>query len=46
MATALKRKGVEAEVLTIEGAGHGIYPSITSQARGAILEFFGKHLKP
>ena len=46
MANILKAKNVEAEVLALEGAGHAIFPSITPRARDAIVEWFGKKLKP
>jgi acetyl esterase/lipase len=43
---ALKKHQVEAELLSLEGAGHAIFPSITPRAKEAILEWFGKKLKP
>jgi acetyl esterase/lipase len=46
MAEALKKSGVEAEVLVIPGGGHAIFPSITPSARNACLDFFTRHLKP
>ncbi|MGQ0633621.1 MAG: alpha/beta fold hydrolase [Planctomycetaceae bacterium] len=46
MAEALKKNGVETDVLALEGAGHGIFPSITPKATAGILDWFEKNLKP
>jgi dipeptidyl aminopeptidase/acylaminoacyl peptidase len=46
MADALKKAGAEAEVLTLKGQSHGIFPAITPKARDATLEFLDAHLKP
>jgi acetyl esterase/lipase len=42
----LKASAVEAELLTIEGAGHGFKGADAQKAEAALLEFFDKHLKP
>jgi acetyl esterase/lipase len=42
----LQSSGVEAELLTIEGAGHGFKGADAEKAQQAMLEFFAKHLKP
>ena len=46
MAEQMKKSGVEGEVLMLPGAGHAIFPSITPQARDALIAFFVRHLKP
>ena len=42
----LKAAGVEAELLTMEGAGHGFGGAVAKQADEAMFAFFDKHLKP
>ncbi len=42
----LKASAVEAELLTLEGAGHGFKGADAQKAEAALLEFFDKHLKP
>ncbi len=42
----LKASAVEAELLTIDGAGHGFKGADAERAEKALLEFFEKHLKP
>jgi acetyl esterase/lipase len=46
MADALTKAGVESRVITIKGAGHGIFPDGSPPAREAAIEFLGRHLKP
>jgi len=46
MVDKLKASAVEAELLTLEGAGHGFKGADAEKAEKALLEFFGKHLKP
>ena len=41
----LKAAGVEAELLTMEGAGHGFGGEDAKRAEAAMLAFFDKHLK-
>jgi len=41
----LKSAGVEAELLTLEGAGHGFKGKDADTAEKAMIEFFDKHLK-
>jgi len=41
----LKASGVEAELLTLEGAGHGFKGKDVQTAEKAMIEFFEKHLK-
>jgi acetyl esterase/lipase len=41
----LKAAGVEAELLTLEGAGHGFKGKDAETAEKALIEFFDKHLK-
>ena len=41
----LKAVGVEAELLTIEGAGHGFKGKDAELADKALVAFFDKHLK-
>jgi acetyl esterase/lipase len=41
----LKAAEVEAELLTLEGAGHGFKGADAERAEKAMLEFFDKHLK-
>jgi acetyl esterase/lipase len=41
----LKSAGVEAELLTLEGAGHGFQGKDAETAEKAMLGFFAKHLK-
>jgi acetyl esterase/lipase len=40
----LKAAGVEAELLTVEGAGHGFRGKDAERAEDAMLAFFAKHL--
>jgi acetyl esterase/lipase/sugar lactone lactonase YvrE len=42
----LKAAGVEAELLTIEGAGHGFKGDDAKKAEAAMIAFFDRHLKP
>ena len=42
----LKACGVEVELLTLEGAGHGFKGADADKAQTALLAFFAKHLKP
>ncbi len=42
----LKACGVEADLLTLEGAGHGFKGADAEKAQEALLVFFAKHLKP
>ncbi len=42
----LKASAVEAELLTMEGAGHGFKGADADKAEAALIEFFDKHLKP
>lgn len=42
----LKASGVEAELLTIQGAGHGFKGDDAKKADDALFAFFDKHLKP
>ena len=46
MIDRLKACGVEAELLTMQGAGHGFKGADEDKAEAAMVEFFGKHLKP
>jgi acetyl esterase/lipase len=47
MVDKLKASAVEAELLSIQGAGHGFKkPEDAARAEKALLEFFDKHLKP
>ena len=41
----LKAAGVEAELLTLEGAGHGFKGKDAETAEKAMIAFFDKHLK-
>jgi dipeptidyl aminopeptidase/acylaminoacyl peptidase len=41
----LKAAGVEAELLTLQGAGHGFKGADAEHAEKAMLAFFAKHLK-
>lgn len=41
----LKAAGVEAELLTLEGAGHGFKGADAEKAEQAMIAFFDKHLK-
>lgn len=41
----LKASAVEAELLTIEGAGHGFRGADAERADAAMIDFFDKHLK-
>jgi acetyl esterase/lipase len=41
----LKASAVEAELLKLEGAGHGFKGADAEKAQGALLEFFDKHLR-
>jgi acetyl esterase/lipase len=42
----LKAAGVDAELLTMEGAGHGFGGEVAKRADEAMFAFFDKHLKP
>ena len=42
----LKACAVEAELLRMEGAGHGFKGPDLEKAQAALLEFFARHLKP
>ena len=42
----LKAAGVEAELLTLEGAGHGFSGDNAKKADEALFAFFDRHLKP
>jgi acetyl esterase/lipase len=46
MADRLKASGVEVQLLTLQGAGHGFKGDHATQAEQAMLAFFAKHLKP
>ncbi len=46
MVAALQEHGVEARLHVIRGAGHGIFPGQTPEARDALLDFFDSRLKP
>jgi dipeptidyl aminopeptidase/acylaminoacyl peptidase len=41
----LKAAGVEAELLTLEGAGHGFKGPDAEKAEKAMFSFFAKHLR-
>ncbi len=41
----LKAAGVEAELMTLEGAGHGFGGEDAKKADAAMFAFFDKHLK-
>ena len=41
----LKASAVEAELLSMEGAGHGFKGEQAQQAEKAMLAFFDRHLK-
>jgi dipeptidyl aminopeptidase/acylaminoacyl peptidase len=43
---ALKKAGVDVHLETYEGAGHGGPAFFSPTARGMMLQFFNKHLKP
>ncbi len=45
MVDRLKAAGVEAELLTLEGAGHGFQGEDAARAEKAMFAFFAKHLK-
>ena len=45
MIDRLKACGVEAELLTLEGAGHGFKGKDAETAEKAMFAFFDKHLK-
>ena len=45
MADRLKASGVEVELLTLQGAGHGFKGDDVAKAEQAMLAFFAKHLK-
>jgi acetyl esterase/lipase len=45
MVDKLKASGVEAELLTIQGAGHGFKGADAEKAEKALIEFFDAHLK-
>ena len=42
----LRAAEVEAELLTLEGAGHGFKGADAERARAAMLDYFEKHLQP
>lgn len=46
MVDRLKSCAIEAELLTLEGAGHGFKGAELEKADAALLAFFNKHLKP
>jgi acetyl esterase/lipase len=46
MVDRLKSCGVEAELLSMEGAGHGFKGADADKAQQALLDFFAKHLHP
>jgi acetyl esterase/lipase len=46
MVDRLKASAVEAELLTLEGAGHGFKGADAEKAEAALLAFFAQHLKP
>jgi len=46
MRDRLQACGVEVELRTFEGAGHGFKGADAEQAERAMIEFFEKHLKP
>ena len=46
MVDRLKASAVEAELLAIEGAGHGFKGADAAKADAAMLAFFDRHLKP
>ncbi len=46
MVDRLKSCGVEAELLTLPGAGHGFKGADAEKADVALFDFFAKHLKP
>jgi acetyl esterase/lipase len=46
MVDRLKACAVEAELLTMEGAGHGFKGADAEKAEAAMLAFFDKHLQP
>jgi acetyl esterase/lipase len=46
MVDKLKAADVEAELLTMEGAGHGFQGKDAEKADAAMIAFFDKHLKP
>ena len=41
----MKATGVEAELLTLKGAGHGFKGADAETAQKALFGFFDKHLK-
>ncbi len=45
MRDRLAASGVEAELLTVQGAGHGFKGEDAEKARNALIAFFEKHLK-
>jgi acetyl esterase/lipase len=46
MRDRLKSCGVEVEMLTLEGAGHGFKGADAKKAEQAMMDFFDKHLHP
>jgi acetyl esterase/lipase len=46
MLERLKACGVESELLTLEGAGHGFKGADAEKAEAALFAYFDKHLKP
>jgi acetyl esterase/lipase len=46
MVDRLKAVGVDAELLTLPGAGHGFKGKDAETAEAALIAFFDKHLKP
>jgi len=45
MRDRLQSCGIEVELLTFEGAGHGFKGADAEKADRALIEFFNKHLK-
>ena len=46
MRDRLQACGVEVELLTLEGAGHGFKGGDAEKAEQALFTFFEKHLRP
>ena len=46
MVDRLKASAVEAQLLTLEGAGHGFKGDDAQKADAAMYAFFDAHLKP
>ena len=48
MAKELSRKGVAHELITVEGAGHGlggVKPAIVADIQDRVLAFLNKHMR-